>query len=95
MKALNKKKIFLLFGILIIVLVVFTLFFNFLFNSKKINFLEDKNYCTFEQKNADVCADFYEPVWGYFLENCDSLDCKKTFFNSCFACMDENVLFSF
>ena len=48
---------------------------------------EEKNfiYCPEESRNADACIEIYQPVCGFPI--------NKTFSNSCFACMDENVIY--
>lgn len=46
-----------------------------------------KTFCNPEQRNAEACIEIYQPVCGF-----SSSDEKiKTFSNSCFACMNENV----
>ena len=45
----------------------------------------NQTYCTAEQRQADACITLYEPVCGY--------PEKSTYSNSCFACMEENVLY--
>jgi uncharacterized protein len=52
-----------------------------------------KNYCTPESKNADVCPTLYQPVCGWFNESikCIKYPCAITESNSCAACINENV----
>ncbi len=55
-----------------------------------------QNYCTPGQRSADVCITLYEPVCGWFDPQkiqCIKYPCAQTFSNSCFACMDEKVLY--
>ena len=55
-----------------------------------------ENYCTPEQKKADVCIQLYKPVCGWFdpkIIQCIKYPCAQTFSNSCFACADEKVLY--
>lgn len=55
-----------------------------------------KNYCTPEQKKADICIQLYNPVCGWLDPEkiqCIKYPCANTFSNSCFACIDENVLY--
>lgn len=52
-----------------------------LFNTKVIL---KNNYCSEEQKEADVCIEIYAPVCGVFKDGS-----KKTFGNSCFACQED------
>jgi|TARA_Y100000310_G_C20634344_1_gene790388 hypothetical protein len=56
---------------------------------------EDKNYCPEESRGADVCIAVYDPVCGWSGPEikCLVYPCAQTFSNSCFACIDENVLF--
>lgn len=42
-------------------------------------------YCPEESRNADACIEIYQPVCGFPI--------NKTFSNSCFACMDENIIY--
>ncbi len=53
----------------------------------------EKNFCTEQQRKAEVCPVIYQPVCGYF--NTEKVNCIKscfqTFPNSCLACADENV----
>ena len=44
-----------------------------------------KSFCPDESRNADACIEIYQPVCGFPI--------NKTFSNSCFACMDENVIY--
>lgn len=56
----------------------------------------DKNYCTSESRKGDVCITLYEPVCGWFDPEkiqCIKYPCAETFSNSCFACLDEKVLY--
>lgn len=55
-----------------------------------------QNYCTPEQKKADVCIEIYKPVCGWSDPEkiqCIRYPCARTFSNSCYACADENVLY--
>jgi len=56
----------------------------------------EKHYCTESQKKADVCIQLYQPVCGWFdpeKMQCVKYPCAQTFSNSCFACVDEKVLY--
>lgn len=56
---------------------------------------EGRNFCTEEQRKADACIGLYQPVCGYFDPEkiqCVAAPCAKTFSNSCFSCMDKNIL---
>ena len=56
----------------------------------------EENYCTPEQKKADICIELYQPVCGWFDPKkiqCIRYPCAQTFSNSCFACADEKVLY--
>ena len=54
-----------------------------------------QNYCTPEQKKAEICTMDYNPVCGWFGENiqCIRYPCASTFSNSCGACQSENVAY--
>ena len=46
-----------------------------------------KNFCTIESRNADACISVYQPVCGY------SKSSHETFSNSCFACLNPEVIY--
>ena len=48
-------------------------------------FLEERVNCTDESRNVDACIEIYQPVCGRPI--------NQTFSNSCFACMNENVIY--
>ena len=55
-----------------------------------------ENYCTPEQKKADVCIELYKPVCGWFDSKqiqCIKYPCAATYSNSCFACANEKILY--
>lgn len=55
-----------------------------------------QNYCTPEQRNADACIQLYNPACGWFdpkRVQCIKAPCADTYSNSCFACMDDKVLY--
>jgi len=55
-----------------------------------------RNYCMAEQRRAEYCIMIYAPVCGWFDPEkiqCFAYPCADTYSNSCFACMDENVLY--
>ena len=55
-----------------------------------------KNFCPPESRNADACIEIYQPVCGWNDPEkiqCIKFPCANTYSNSCFACMDENVLY--
>src|SRR3989338_6030712 len=57
---------------------------------------EPKNYCSPEDRKADFCTQIYAPVCGWFDPaqiQCIRYPCAQTFSNTCFACMDEKVLY--
>jgi len=57
---------------------------------------EERFNCTEESRNADFCIEIYQPVCGWNDPEkiqCIKFPCATTFSNSCFACMDENVLY--
>jgi hypothetical protein len=52
--------------------------------------------CTPDQRNVDACIEIYQPVCGWFDSEqivCVKFPCAVTFSNSCFACMDETILY--
>lgn len=56
----------------------------------------EKHFCTEEQRNVDACIEIYQPVCGWSDPakiQCIRYPCASTYSNSCFACMDENVLY--
>jgi len=57
---------------------------------------DTQNYCTAGQRQAQYCIMLYAPVCGWFdpeTIQCFAYPCADTYSNSCFACMDENVLY--
>ncbi len=57
---------------------------------------ENRVYCTEEQRQVDACIEIYQPVCGHFNSEkirCIQAPCAAQYPNSCFACMDENVLY--
>lgn len=51
--------------------------------------------CLLEQRNVDMCIEIYQPVCGQMQVECIKAPCymvKKTFANSCKACMNSRVL---
>lgn len=77
--------------IIIAILIISAVTVIFMISPKLKNGEEspEKIYCKPEQRNADVCIQIYEPVCGFSEDNSQI----KTFSNSCFSCIDENVLF--
>ncbi len=56
----------------------------------------EENYCDADSRLADACIKIYQPVCGWMdgeKIQCFAYPCAQTFSNSCFACMDENVLY--
>jgi len=57
---------------------------------------EERFNCTEESRKADFCIEIYQPVCGWSDPEkirCIKFPCANTYSNSCFACMDENVLY--
>ncbi|MBS3080894.1 hypothetical protein J4221_05460 [Candidatus Pacearchaeota archaeon] len=55
-----------------------------------------ENYCPPESRKGDVCIELYQPVCGWFDPEkiqCIKYPCAETFSNSCFACMNEEILY--
>jgi hypothetical protein len=56
----------------------------------------ERIFCTEESRNAEACIALYDPVCGWNDPEkiqCIKFPCASTYSNSCFACMDENVLY--
>lgn len=56
----------------------------------------ERFFCTKESRNAEACIEIYQPVCGWSDPEkiqCIKFPCANTYSNSCFACMDENVLY--
>lgn len=68
------------------------LIFNF---PPKDDNLRKQTYCTPEQKNAQVCPEYYSATCGWFDQSikCFKYPCADTFANPCFACADSKVEF--
>lgn len=52
--------------------------------------------CSGESRKAEACIEIYQPVCGWNDPEkirCIKFPCANTYSNSCFACMDENVLY--
>lgn len=57
---------------------------------------KEKFFCPQESRNVDACIEIYQPVCGWSDPDkikCIKFPCASTYSNSCFACMDENVLY--
>ncbi len=54
---------------------------------------ESKNYCTPEQKKANICTMDYSPVCGYYDQSiqCIRAPCAETYSNACTACASGKV----
>jgi len=55
-----------------------------------------KDVCSKESRNAEACIEIYQPVCGWNDPEkiqCIKFPCANTYSNSCFACIDENVLY--
>lgn len=52
-----------------------------------------RNYCTPDQKKAEVCPEYYSKTCGWFNQTikCFKYPCAQEFSNPCFACAAENV----
>ncbi len=88
----------------IIFIILVALVLGFTFHQPSKDFLEDpindgKVYCKPEQRSADFCIEVYQPVCGAkdngircITEPCDTFE-FKTYSNSCFACLDSDVIY--
>ena len=80
----HKKKVIVISLIFLFLVLAFVLFST---KEKQEETPEsEKIYCKVEQRNIDVCIALYEPVCGW-----SDSGVIKTYSNSCFACIDENV----
>ena len=58
--------------------------------------IENKIYCSDSERNVDACIEIYDPVCGFVQVECVTEPCNpipETFSNSCFACMNERVIY--
>ncbi len=56
--------------------------------------VENRIYCTSEDRESDICTFLYDPVCGYFNPEkikCVQAPCASQYPNSCIACSDEAV----
>ncbi|MEM4134090.1 MAG: hypothetical protein QXO35_03660 [Candidatus Micrarchaeia archaeon] len=92
---MNKKmKIVFYFTIAMIAIAALIYFADKIMKENSDNFdYKNKNYCTPESRNAEVCITLYEPVCGWFNESikCVRYPCAATYSNKCFACQDPKV----
>jgi hypothetical protein len=51
-----------------------------------VNGEKQKNYCTPESRQADMCIQVHNPVCGWFADGG-----SETYYNSCRACMEDTV----
>jgi len=57
---------------------------------------EERIYCDEQGRLAELCIEIYQPVCGWNDPekiNCIKYPCASTYSNSCFACMNEEVLY--
>ncbi len=84
-----------LFFILSVVIVSFAVVLTINPSIEDID-VEDRINCTNESRNAEACIEIYQPVCGWNDPEkiqCIKFPCANTYSNSCFACMDENVIY--
>ena len=89
------------YGILIILLISFGVvifFYNYIgtevVNNKNNN--EKQYFCDPDQRLVDTCIEIYNPVCGWNDPEriqCIRFPCASTYSNSCFACVNEDVLY--
>jgi hypothetical protein len=56
----------------------------------------EANLCTQEMREPQACIDLYDPVCGWFdpqKTGCIEFPCAQTYSNSCYACVNEEVLY--
>src|SRR3989344_1398931 len=81
--------------VVLLFLIVIVIFGVLKMYSKKIVDVNE-NLCEASDRSASVCIELYQPVCGWLDPNkiqCIKYPCAQTFSNSCFACMNENVLY--
>ena len=56
---------------------------------------QEKTECKPSDRKADVCAEIYQPVCGWFNTQiqCIKYPCASTYSNGCFACIDDKVAY--
>jgi len=57
---------------------------------------DEMHFCSDESRNADACIEIYQPVCGWNDPEkikCIRFPCASTYSNSCFACMNPDVLY--
>lgn len=87
-----KDSLYLAGAALIIFVVLISFLVIYLFTPE----IQERNFCTPESRDADACIEIYQPVCGWYDPEriqCIRYPCATTFSNSCFACMNEDVLF--
>jgi hypothetical protein len=91
----NKKYAYIGIGVAIVLVALFAVGLfavvsRFVFEDKPYEETteQETNFCTDEQREAEMCIELWEPVCG-FREDGTS----KTFSNSCFACMDSDIVY--
>lgn len=72
---------------MVILLAIGIVFMSYDSDDSENGFENNKNYCSDESRNVDVCIEVYNPVCGY---NSDG-EKIKTYSNDCFACQDSSV----
>ena len=88
----NKEVTIMVVLLFLIVIVIFGVLKMY---SKKIVDVNE-NLCEAGDRKVGACIEIYKPVCGWFDSNkiqCIKYPCAQTFSNSCFACMNENVLY--
>ncbi|MEK6858319.1 MAG: hypothetical protein AABX53_00200 [Nanoarchaeota archaeon] len=86
----KRMAVIIIAGILIITMLT-------IYQREKILYEEQKKvYCTPESRMGEFCTANYEPVCGWFNETnmqCSTYPCGKTYSNSCFACLTEEIAY--
>jgi hypothetical protein len=85
----NKKYTFIGIGVAIVLVALFAVGLRVVFDDKPHEEIteQETNLCADEQRDADMCIEVWEPVCGFREDGT-----KKTFSNSCFACMNRDIV---
>lgn len=75
----------LIFGIIFLIFLAIGIFFGY--SEQRNRGVLEETYCLEEDRFGDFCIEVYEPVCGFNSEG----EVIKTYSNSCFSCLDENV----
>lgn len=89
---MNEKLSMIIVIIIILAVIAAALFAVNLSDKEK----DKKFYCPDESRQVEACIEIYQPVCGWFNPDkvqCLKYPCAETFSNSCFSCINENVMY--